>query len=203
VGTWSKRLRRGIVALACVVIAAAAAGPAAADGPKPERSPARSAPIRPEAPPSSPAAQTTQRNFSSYQSSSTSYTPPSTSQTSRPAVTYRPTPPARPHTRATRTAAHKPAKKDPPVSGPTKPVESIASTGGQILATSAHGLTKAPSSSESLLLLLVGLALVVLVVGETTFLRLAARGPQPQRAGPQPQRAAEEPLPIRQVQLRR
>jgi hypothetical protein len=82
-------------------------------------------------------------------------------------------------------------------------VESIASTGGQILVTSAHGLTKAPSSSESLLLLLVGLALVVLVVGETTFLRLAARGPQPQRAGPQPQRAAEEPLPIRQVQLRR
>ena len=79
---------------------------------------------------------------------------------------------------------------------PTPPVESIASTGGQFLATSAHGLTKAPSSSESLLLLLVGLALVVLVVGETTFLRLAARGPAPQRA-------AEEPLPIRQVQLKR
>lgn len=196
-GTRSKRLRRGTVALACVVIAAAAAGPAAADGPKPERSPARTPPIRPEAAPSAPAAQTTQRTFSSYQGSSTpSYTPPSTSQTSRPAVTYRPTPPARPHTRATQTAAHRPAKKDPPVSGPTKPVESIASTGGQILVTSAHGLTKAPSSSESLLLLLVGLALVVLVVGETTFLRLAARGPAPQRA-------AEEPLPIRQVQLRR
>jgi cobalamin biosynthesis Mg chelatase CobN len=197
VGTRSKRLRRGTVALACVVIAAAAAGPAAADGPKPERSPARTPPIRPEAAPSAPAAQTTQRTFSSYQGSSTpSYTPPSTSQTSRPAVTYRPTPPARPHTRATQTAAHRPVKKDPPVSGPTKPVESIASTGGQILVTSAHGLTKAPSSSESLLLLLVGLALVVLVVGETTFLRLAARGPAPQRA-------AEEPLPIRQVQLRR
>jgi hypothetical protein len=197
VGTRSKRLRRGIVALACVVIAAAAAGPAAADGPKPERSPARTPPIRPEAAPSAPAAQTTQRTFSSYQGSSTpSYTPPSTSQTSRPAVTYRPTPPARPHTRATQTAAHRPAKKDPPVSGPTKPVESIASTGGQILSTSAHGLTKAPSSSETLLLLLVGLALVVLVVGETTFLRLAARGPAPRRA-------AEEPLPIRQVQLKR
>jgi hypothetical protein len=197
VGTWSKRLRRGIVALACVVIAAAAAGPAAADGPKPERSPARSAPIRPEAAPSAPAAQTTQRTFSSDQGSSTpSYRPPSTSQTLRPAVTYRPTPPARPYARATRTAAHRTAKKDPPVRLPTKPVESIASTGGQILATSAHGLTKAPSSSESLLLLLVGLALVVLVVGETTFLRLAARGPAPQRA-------AEEPLPIRQVQLRR
>lgn len=195
-GTRSKRLRRGTVALSCVVIAAAAAGPAAADGPKPEQSPARAAPIRPEAAPTAPAAQTAQRTFSSYQGSSTNYTPPSTSQTYRPAVTYRPTPPARPHTRATQTAAHRPAKKDPAVSGPTKPVESIASTGGQILVTSAHGLTKAPSSSESLLLLLVGLALVVLVVGETTFLRLAARGPAPQRA-------AEEPLPIRQVQLRR
>jgi hypothetical protein len=94
---------------------------------------------------------------------------------------------------------HRAAKKDPPIRLPTKPVESIASTGGQILATSAHGLTKAPSSSESLLLLLVGLALVVLVVGETTFLRLAARGPQPQRAHAAP----EEPLPIRQVQLKR
>jgi hypothetical protein len=47
-----------------------------------------------------------------------------------------------------------------------------------------------------LLLLLVGLALVVLVLGETTFLRRAARAPAPQRA-------AEEPLPIRRVQLRR
>jgi hypothetical protein len=89
-----------------------------------------------------------------------------------------------------------PNSEEGPARLPTKPVESIASTGGQILVTSAHGLTKAPSSSESLLLLLVGLALVVLVVGETTFLRLAARGPAPQRA-------AEEPLPIRQVQLRR
>lgn len=79
---------------------------------------------------------------------------------------------------------------------PTKPVESIAAAGGQLLATSAHGLTKTPSSSETLLLLLVGLALVVLVVGETTFLRLAAREPAPERA-------AEEPLPIRRVQLRR
>jgi hypothetical protein len=98
--------------------------------------------------------------------------------------------------RAPKTPVHRTAKKDPPVRLPTKPVESIAATGGQILVTSAHGLTKAPSSSESLLLLLVGLALVVLVVGETTFLRLAARRPAPQRA-------AEEPLPIRRVQLRR
>ena len=194
-GRWSKRLRQGIVALACVVIVAAAAGPAAADGPKPERSPARTPPIRPEAAPSAPAAQTTQRTFSSYQGSSTSNSGTESSLTSRPAVTYRPTPLARPD-RVAPTPAHRATKKDPPVRVPREPVESIASTGGQILVTSAHGLTKAPSSSESLLLLLVGLALVVLVVGETTFLRLVARGPAPQRA-------AEEPLPIRQVQLKR
>jgi hypothetical protein len=194
-------LRRGIVTLACVVIAATAAGraAAAAEGPpKPERSPSSGvAPIHPEAAPSAPAAQSTQKTTSSYQGStyqgpssgSLTYIPPANS---RPAVT----PPRTSHVRPAKAPVHRTAKKDPPVRPPTKPVESIASTGGQILATSAHGLTKAPSSSESLLLLLVGLALVVLVVGETTFLRLAARGPAPQRA-------AEEPLPIRQVQLRR
>src|SRR5262245_1427237 len=194
-------LRRGVVALACAVIAAAAAGPVAAAGPKPERSPTRGAsPVRPEAAPTGPTAQSTQKNSTSYQGSayqgptsgSTGYVPPASQ---RPAVT----PPRTSHVRAAKPPVHRTAKKDPPVSLPTKPVESIASTGGQILATSAHGLTKAPSSSESLLLLLVGLALVVLVVGETTFLRLAARGPEPQRAPAAP----EEPLPIRQVQLKR
>jgi cobalamin biosynthesis Mg chelatase CobN len=199
VGSRSKGLRRGVVALACVVVAAAAAGPAAAEGPpRPERSPSPGvAPVRPEAAPSASAAQSTQKTYSSYQGStyqgpstgSSTYVPPANS---RPAVT----PPRTSHVRAAKTPVHRTAKKDPPASLPTKPVKSIASTGGQILVTSAHGLTKAPSSSESLLLLLVGLALVVLVVGETTFLRLAARGPAPQRA-------AEEPLPIRQVQLRR
>jgi cobalamin biosynthesis Mg chelatase CobN len=197
VGSKSKRLRLGIVALACVVIAAAAAGRAAAQGaPKPERAPSPAAPVHPEAAPGARAAQKTQqKSFSSYSGSSTStYTTPST-QTSRPAVTS-PTTPARTHDRGGQTPVHRAAKKDPPGRIPTKPVESIAATGGEILVTSAHGLTKTPSSSESLLLLLVGLALVVLVVGETTFLRLAARGPEPQRA-------AEEPLPIHRVQLRR
>ena len=198
-GRWSKRLRRGVVALACVVVAAAAAWPAAADGPRPEKSPSGPPQIRPQAAPTASAAQTTeqQRNFSSFQGSSTSNsTTPSTdtSQVSRPAVVYRKASPSRPHKRA-KTTVHRNAKKDTPAP-PTKRVESIASTGGEILVTSAHGLTKAPSSSESLLLLLVGLALVVLVVGETTFLRLAARGSERKRA-------AEEPLPIRQVQLKR
>ena len=68
--------------------------------------------------------------------------------------------------------------------------------GREVLETSARGLAAPPSSRESLLLLLVGLALVALVLGETTFLRRAARSSVPQRV-------AEEPLPIRRVQLRR
>ena len=191
-------LRRGIIAFVCVVFAATAAGRAAADGPTPERSPTpRVAPVRPEAAPSASTAPSTQKTYTSYQgttsqgptSGSGTYTPPSNP---KPAVT----PTRTSHVRAAKTPVHRAAKKDPPALLPTKPVESIASTGGQILATSAHGLAKAPSSGESLLLLLLGLALVVLVVGETTFLRLAARGPAPQRP-------AEERLPIRQVQLRR
>jgi hypothetical protein len=67
--------------------------------------------------------------------------------------------------------------------------------GREVLETSARGLAAPPSSRESLLLLLVGLALVALVLGETTFLRRAARAPAAQRV-------AEEP-PIRRVQLRR
>jgi hypothetical protein len=201
VGSRSKRLRRGVVALACVVIAATAAGRAAAQGPpKPERSPSPGlAPIHPEAAPSASEAQKSDKGVSSSQgsgsqgSSTRTYTPPSTGA-SRQAVTFPRA--ATSQVRKAQIPMHRTAKKDPPARLPTKPVESIAAAGGQILVTSAHGLTKTPSSSESLLLLLVGLALVVLVVGETTFLRLVARRPARQRA-------AEEPLPIRRVQLRR
>ena len=80
----------------------------------------------------------------------------------------------------------------------SRPFRELAAwtSGRDLLATSAGGLAAPPSSGESLLLLLVGLALVVLVLGETTFLRRAARAHAPQRT-------VEEPLPIRRVQLRR
>jgi cobalamin biosynthesis Mg chelatase CobN len=179
------------------VTAATAVGQAAAGSPKPEPSPGRGT-IHPEAAPSASAA--ARKSVDSYQqssSSSTSSAPASsTSEQSYPPAVPRPQTPARPHVRTVQKRVHRPAKSDPAPKRPRQPVESIAAAGGEILATSAHGLTKAPSSSESLLLLLVGLALVVLVVGETTFLRLAARGPERQRA-------AEEPLPIRRVQLKR
>jgi hypothetical protein len=54
----------------------------------------------------------------------------------------------------------------------------------------------AQSSRTDFLLLFVGLALVLLTIGEATFLRLAARAPKGRRP-------AEERLPIRRVQLRR
>jgi hypothetical protein len=52
------------------------------------------------------------------------------------------------------------------------------------------------SSGTDFLLLFVGLALVLLTIGEATFLRLAARGPKGRRP-------TEDRLPIRRVQLRR
>jgi hypothetical protein len=89
-------------------------------------------------------------------------------------------------------------KTDPPAKVSSRPLRELAAwtSGRDLLATSARAVAAPPSSRESLLLLLVGLALVVLVLGETTFLRRAARGAAPQRT-------AEEQLPIRRVQLRR
>jgi hypothetical protein len=91
-----------------------------------------------------------------------------------------------------------PKKADPPPKVSSKPLRELMvwTQGREVLETSARGLAAPPSSRETLLLLLVGLALVALVLGETTFLRRAARGSAPQRA-------ADEPLPIRRVQLRR
>jgi hypothetical protein len=88
-------------------------------------------------------------------------------------------------------------KTDPPPKVSSRPLRELAAwtSGRELVATSARAVAAPPSSRESLLLLLVGLALVVLVLGETTFLRRAARAA--------PKRTAEEPLPIRRVQLRR
>jgi len=65
-------------------------------------------------------------------------------------------------------------------------------------------LRSAASSSSSTLPLAAGIALLLLVIGETTFLglassRLGVSGPR----GPVTRRPPEEPLPIRRVQLRR
>ena len=191
-GMSSKALRGGIVLVACAGIGAAASGQAAAQGPpKPEPSPSRAA-VRPEA---SPGAQAPQPAYT--------YTAPSSAVSSLPSST---TPTyVRPSAHATRSQSHvrtvvrrhaRLSKADPP-EVPLRPVRSLASWAvrGEFLSASARDLGSS-SSGQSLLLLLVGLGLVMLVVGETTFLRRAARAPRPRDA-------AEEPLPIRRVQLRR
>lgn len=197
-GAGGKTLRRGIAVLACAVIAGAVTGRAAAQGtsPRPEPSPPRAhAPIQPEAAPSAPAPQSASKSASTggvastpYSGSSATYSPPQTTiviTRFRTIVKHDEAPPTK-------------KKADPPPKVSSKPLRELMvwNQGREVLETSARGLAAAPSSRESLLLLLVGLALVVLVLGETTFLRRAARNSVPQRVG-------EESLPIRRVQLRR
>ena len=192
-GAGGRTLLRGIAVLACAIIAGGVAGRAAA-GPSPEKSPTH-ARIRPQA---APTAQTAPESASPTGGASTSYSPPAAtfSPPQSPRVVYV----QRVRTIVKHDAA--PSKKaDPPPQPPkvsSKPLRELMvwNQGRELLETSARGLATPPSSRESLLLLLVGLALVALVLGETTFLRRAARGPGPQRD-------AEEPLPIRRVQLRR
>ena len=78
--------------------------------------------------------------------------------------------------------------------GDARPLRSLASwaSRGELLATSAA----TPSSGTSFLLLFVGLGLVLLTIGETTFLRRAARASKPTRG-------TDERLAIHRVQLRR
>ena len=192
-GVGGKKLRFGIAVVACALIAFAAAGRAAAErtSPKPEPSPPAHPLIHPEAAPSAP----TPQSATTGNVPSASYSPVTSAQsTPRVAVAT--------HFRA-RTVAKPPAKHntsnaDPPPKVSSRPIRELGSwlTGRDLVATSAHRLTAPASSSESLLLLLVGLGLVVLVLGETTLLRRAARPAAPQRV-------AEKPLPIRRVQLRR
>lgn len=187
VGCGSKRL--GIGVIACGVLFGGVAGHAAAQGPprpQPPRSPVYPS-LRPDPAPGarSPAAPST-----------TVSAPPSTPRVSTPSLTSTPTAPAhalRPiHTvkRPSRTPRAS-TRSAPPVDG--RPLRSLTSwaSRGELVATSVA----TQSSGTSFLLLFVGLALVLLTIGETTFLRRAAR------AKPRPR--ADEPLAVHRVQLRR
>lgn len=188
-GIGSKRLRQGIGLLACGVAFGASAGRATAQGPPgpdPSPPPAR-ATIRPDPAPGARASTV----------ASTTVTAPATSTpASRPslptvrsiftvsAATREPTRRQATKKRQTRTtpAAH---------TGTTRALRSLASwsPGRKLFVTSAA----TRSSGTNFLLLFVGLALVLLTIGETTLLRHAARAPKG--------RPAE--VPIRRVQLRR
>jgi hypothetical protein len=85
------------------------------------------------------------------------------------------------------------AHKAPEPSG--RPVRTLAA-GGALLIEPVRGIAESGSSGETALLLAVGLGLVLLVIGETTFLRFAG-------VRPAPRRREEDELPIQRVQLRR
>ena len=190
VGIGSNRLRQGIGVLACGVAFGGLAGHAAAQGqpaPEPSRPPAR-APIRPDPAPGARAPVV----GSTTVVVTTRSTP--TPVTSTPSV-------------SARTGALRPAqavKKQTPTRrtttpsaprGDGRPLRSLTSwaSRGELFATSAA----TQSSGTSFLLLFVGLALVLLTIGETTFLRRAARASKPPRG------TDEERLAIHRVQLKR
>jgi hypothetical protein len=190
VGIGAKRLRQGIGLLACGVVFGVVTGQAAAQGPPtPQRppSPAR-APIRPDPAPAAQAPAVTSTTVSAPVSSTPASKPSLATAYSVSNVTREPAR-AQATKRRTQTTTT-PSRQD----GTARALRSLASwaPGRKLFDTSAA----TPSSGTSFLLLFVGLALVLLTIGETTFLRRAARAPKGRRP-------AEERLPIRRVQLRR
>jgi hypothetical protein len=189
VGISYKRLRQGVGVLACGVVFGAAAGNAAAQGqpsPQPSRSPAHPT-IRPDPAPGARSSTTASTTLSVPPPSSRVSTPSSTVPVYTPARVLEPV-----HTVKSQTRIHRAKTRSAPQVDP-RPVRSLASWAwrGELLATS----TATPSSGTNLLLF-VGLALVLLTIGETTFLRRAARAPKPRRR-------EDERLAVRRVQLRR
>ena len=189
-GIGSKKLQQGISLLACAVVFGAATGQATAQGPPtPQRPPSQArAPIRPDP---APAAQTPAVTSTTVSApvNSTPVSRPSLSTTyTVSAVKREPT-----RTQTTKRRTHTttaPSTQD----GTARALRSLASwaPGRKLFDTSAT----TPSSGTNFLLLFVGLGLVLLTIGETTFLRRAVRAPKGRRP-------AEERLPIRRVQLRR
>jgi hypothetical protein len=189
VGINYKRLRQGIGVLACGVVFGGVAGNAAAQGqpsPQPSHSPVHPT-IRPDPAPGARSSTTASTTLSLPPSSRVS-TPSSTVPVYTPARALEPV-----HTVKSQTRVHRAKTRSAPQVDP-RPVRSLASWAwrGELLATSAA----TPSSGTNLLLLFVGLGLVLLTIGETTFLRRAARAPKPQRR-------TDERLAVRRVQLRR
>jgi hypothetical protein len=166
-------------AAACALLALAAAPQAVGAGLKPQAPPQthRNAPQ----PVAWPGASSTKS------SPSTSSLSPALRRTVRSAVIVR-SASATPQRRAPR------SKAQPPAQDRGRPI-------GFRDAAGLNELRSVASSGGSALLLAAGLALLLLVIGETTFLGLASSrlgAPEPVKRRP-----PEEPYPIRRVQLRR
>jgi hypothetical protein len=189
-GAQSTFLRRAVVLLSCAALAGVAAqAPAARGTPRPE--PAHRSPpatLRPDAVPGSSARSSATQNV------------PATSQPRVSGSTVRTTtpPPASvvsssPRVRVERRLTPPTAKKSTASRRPPQPSHAHAA------ALSLRGPRLAPSHGSSFLLF-AGLLLALLVVGETTFLRLAASRfaiADPGRRARRPVSGA--PYPIRRV----
>lgn len=189
-GIGSKKLQQGISLLACGVVFGAVTGQATAQGPPtPQRPPSQArAPIRPDPAPAAQAPTVTSTTVSAPVSSTPASRPSLSTADTVSTVKREPT-----QTQATKRRTQTtttPSAQD----GTARALRSLASwaPGRKLFDTSAT----TPSSGTNFLLLFVGLALVLFTIGETTFLRRAARAPKGRRA-------TDERLPIRRVQLRR
>ena len=189
-GIGSKRLQQGISLLACGVVFGVVTGQAMAQGPPtPQRPPSSArAPIRPDPAPAAQAPAVTSTTVSAPVSSTPASRP--SLSTAHTVSTVKRDPTQTQVTKRRTQTTTTPSTQD----GTARVLRSLASwaPGRKLFDTSAT----TPSSGTNSLLLFVGLALVLLTIAETTFLRRAARAPKGRRP-------AEERLPIRRVQLRR
>lgn len=193
---------RGMFVAACALLAFV--GPALGAGLQPQAPPhshpqphPRGHAPQPVPWPGATATKSSAPSTSSVSTSSVSTSIPTLRRTARVAVVVRAIhePVAAPKHQRQQPARH--SKAQPPAQGHGRPV-------GWRDAAAFNELRSVASSSSSALLLIAGIALLLLVIGETTFLgmassRLGVAGPQ----GPVTPRAPEEPLAIRRVQLRR
>jgi hypothetical protein len=190
VGIGSKSLRQGISLLACGVVFGGATCSSTAQGaPTPQRPPTTArAPIRPDPAPAAQTPAVGSTTVSARVSSTPASNQPLHSAYPATTATREPT-----RAQATRKATRRTTSPSKQVST-ERALRSLAAwaPGRKLFDTSA--VTQ--SSRTDFLLLFVGLALVLLTIGEATFLRLAARAPKGRRP-------TDERLPIRRVQLRR
>jgi len=218
VGTKLSTVGRGVLVLGCVAVAGFAAPQVRAQGaPRPEPAPpSHRAPPRPDAAPGANTAKSSSASSSTASVQTSQRTPPpSTSSgatfvSSPHTTTYAPAVPTtrtvvpsqRSDTAAKRLDPKRQAAAPKAPATPTHRLGALASGGARLSAQSMTLVEPGRSASVSWLLLAVGLGLVVLVIGETTFLGLAeSKIEVAEPPAPEPRQRAEDP-PIRRVQLK-
>ena len=204
-----KRMCRLALLVGCSFAALGIAGtPAQAQGLKPEPAPPTAGgSLRPDP---APGAQISEASSAVSSSPSSSASLPASLPSSRPAAGSASPSSAPPSSSVSRVTTHAPghaSEKRVRPSAPAKPARPLPSlalwTWRGALSAFGSGHASTPASS-SLPLLAAGLALLVLVIGETTFLGLAASVFRiPARRPQESRRSVEASYPIRQILPRR